>query len=118
MQQIDLHGVPGSQNGFDNSGRRGPILWQEGGTGGSNLARSRNVLFALSNEFSKQQYFNTVTSIQAVNEPQGYLPSLMAILKQYYYDAYFLIRFHYTSQPNNIAVYNSLPFVLRFGALN
>ncbi|CAG8435154.1 979_t:CDS:10 [Scutellospora calospora] len=25
---LDLHGAPGSQNGFDNSGRRGPIGWQ------------------------------------------------------------------------------------------
>jgi glucan 1,3-beta-glucosidase len=24
---VDLHGAPGSQNGFDNSGRRGPINW-------------------------------------------------------------------------------------------
>ncbi len=24
---IDLHGAPGSQNGFDNSGRRGSELW-------------------------------------------------------------------------------------------
>jgi len=24
---IDLHGAPGSQNGFDNSGRRGDELW-------------------------------------------------------------------------------------------
>lgn len=24
---IDLHGVPGSQNGFDNSGQRGSANW-------------------------------------------------------------------------------------------
>jgi glucan 1,3-beta-glucosidase len=24
---IDLHGAPGSQNGFDNSGQRGQALW-------------------------------------------------------------------------------------------
>ena len=24
---LDLHGAPGSQNGFDNSGKRGPIEW-------------------------------------------------------------------------------------------
>ena len=26
---IDLHGAPGSQNGFDNSGRMGPIRWHK-----------------------------------------------------------------------------------------
>lgn len=29
---LDLHGAPGSQNGFDNSGRAGPILWGTGDT--------------------------------------------------------------------------------------
>ena len=24
---MDLHGAPGSQNGFDNSGRRGEVNW-------------------------------------------------------------------------------------------
>ncbi len=24
---LDLHGAPGSQNGFDNSGRRGDVHW-------------------------------------------------------------------------------------------
>ena len=27
---VDLHGAPGSQNGFDNSGRRGKVHWLEG----------------------------------------------------------------------------------------
>ena len=28
---VDLHGAPGSQNGFDNSGRRGKVRWLEEG---------------------------------------------------------------------------------------
>ena len=27
---MDLHGGPGSQNGFDNSGKRGEVHWHEG----------------------------------------------------------------------------------------
>ena len=27
---LDLHGGPGSQNGFDNSGKRGEVHWHEG----------------------------------------------------------------------------------------
>lgn len=34
---IDLHGLPGSQNGFDNSGRRGPIHWPD--SPGTNIYR-------------------------------------------------------------------------------
>lgn len=29
---LDLHAVPGSQNGFDNSGRAGAIGWGQGDT--------------------------------------------------------------------------------------
>lgn len=37
---IDLHGAPGSQNGFDNSGRRGGIGWTQGDT----IAQTRTAL--------------------------------------------------------------------------
>lgn len=29
---VDIHGAPGSQNGFDNSGKRGGIGWGQGAT--------------------------------------------------------------------------------------
>src|SRR2546423_11215730 len=37
---IDLHGCPGSQNGFDNSGHAGAVEWQRG----DNINRTINVL--------------------------------------------------------------------------
>lgn len=48
---IDLHGAPGSQNGFDNSGRMGNIGWA---TDPENVERTRKVFSILATEFSQQ----------------------------------------------------------------
>jgi glucan 1,3-beta-glucosidase len=55
---IDLHGVPGSQNGQDNSGLIGPILFPSNTT---NTERTLNVLRNLTEEFSKAEYGGVVT---------------------------------------------------------
>lgn len=56
----DLHGVPGSQNGFDNSGQRGSILWN---TEQSYIDRTNAIIKTLAAEFSQSQYANTVSAI-------------------------------------------------------
>nr|A1CRV0.2 RecName: Full=Probable glucan 1,3-beta-glucosidase A; AltName: Full=Exo-1,3-beta-glucanase 1; AltName: Full=Exo-1,3-beta-glucanase A; Flags: Precursor [Aspergillus clavatus NRRL 1] len=60
---IDLHGAPGSQNGFDNSGRKGPIAWQQGDT----VARTVDAFKALAERYLPES--DVVTAIEAVNEP-------------------------------------------------
>ncbi|KAL4975071.1 glycoside hydrolase superfamily [Aspergillus desertorum] len=60
---VDLHGAPGSQNGFDNSGRRGPVGWDQGDTVAQTL---------LAFEVLAQRYLpedDIVTIIEALNEP-------------------------------------------------
>ncbi|KAK8853029.1 hypothetical protein IAR55_003730 [Kwoniella newhampshirensis] len=64
---IDLHGAPGSQNGQDNSGLIGPVLFQ---TNTSNGDRSLNVLRNLTEEFSRDIYGGVVTGIELLNEPR------------------------------------------------
>jgi glucan 1,3-beta-glucosidase len=54
---IDLHGAPGSQNGQDNSGLIGPVLFA---SNSSNIDRSLNVLHNLTQEFSKDIYGGVV----------------------------------------------------------
>lgn len=54
---IDLHGVPGSQNGQDNSGLIGPILFPSNTT---NTERTLNVLGNLTEEFSRAEYGGVV----------------------------------------------------------
>jgi glucan 1,3-beta-glucosidase len=57
-----LHGLPGSQNGFDNSGHAGDILWH---TQQSNIDRSSAIIKILAAEFSQPQYASSVVAIGA-----------------------------------------------------
>lgn len=56
---IDIHGAPGSQNGWEETGLVGPVDFL-GNT--SNADRTVNVLQNLTNEFMKSEYNGAVTS--------------------------------------------------------
>ncbi|KAI1764497.1 glucan 1,3-beta-glucosidase precursor [Hypoxylon sp. FL1150] len=64
---IDLHGAPGSQNGLDNSGRRGTITWIQGDT----VSQTLTALNKLRDDFASHP---AVASIELLNEPMS--PSL------------------------------------------
>ena len=67
---IDLHTGPGSQNGFDNSGRRGPIKWFEE----PNVKRTLSILKKIARNMAdliteghiKEE---TLFGIELLNEP-------------------------------------------------
>ncbi|KAI8321200.1 glucan 1,3-beta-glucosidase A [Martensiomyces pterosporus] len=82
---LDLHGVPGSQNGFDNSGRRGDITWTKRPT---DIQRSLDSLTELANIARE---FPIVTGIQAVNEPANWGVDKSTII-DYYTQAYSTVR--------------------------
>ncbi|WVQ69045.1 uncharacterized protein L199_007257 [Kwoniella botswanensis] len=81
---LDLHGAPGSQNGQDNSGLIGPVLFP---TNTSNIERSINVLKNLTEEFTKEIYGSTVIGIELLNEPRLSNNFSMSQLKDFYSDA-------------------------------
>ena len=62
---IDLHGAPGSQNGFDNSGHNGTVGWGEGNTVTDTLAIIQHV----ANQYAQPQYQDVVVGIELLNEP-------------------------------------------------
>lgn len=63
---IDLHGAPGSQNGFDNSGQRLPKpTWQSGDT----VAQTLAVLQTIQNKYAASSYDDVVAGIELLNEP-------------------------------------------------
>jgi glucan 1,3-beta-glucosidase len=89
---IDLHGAPGilpfvkalttgSQNGFDNSGRRGPINWGTGQT----IAYTQQALSAIVTKYSAAPYAGTVVAIEILNEPDGYVLDEQTIMDFYGY---------------------------------
>ncbi|EUC34116.1 glycoside hydrolase family 5 protein [Bipolaris zeicola 26-R-13] len=77
---IDLHGAPESQNGFDNSGKRGSVGW----TQGDSVDYTKKVLNKLRDDHASHP---AVAAIQLLNEPLG--PALdMNTVRQFYMDGW------------------------------
>lgn len=84
---IDLHGAPGSQNGFDNSGLRDHYGWQDG----NNVQHTLDVISYMAQKYGDSKYDDVVTAIELINEPLG--PALdMGRIKQYFQDGYQIVR--------------------------
>ncbi|EJU03454.1 glycoside hydrolase [Dacryopinax primogenitus] len=87
---VDLHGVPGSQNGYDNSGERGNPNWQNNA---DYVTRTQAIIATMSSDFSQSQYQGVVTAIELVNEPAGYYSQeLLDTTRNYYTDTYPTVR--------------------------
>ncbi|KAL5114326.1 hypothetical protein ACEQ8H_007801 [Pleosporales sp. CAS-2024a] len=67
---LDLHGAPGSQNGWNHSGRQGVIGWLNGTDGDVNAKRTLEIHHQLSVFFAQPRYKNVVTMYGLVNEPR------------------------------------------------
>ncbi|KOS19870.1 putative glucan 1 [Escovopsis weberi] len=67
---LDVHGLPGSQNGWNHSGRLGPIGWLNGTDGQLNAQRSLDVHDRLSKFFAQDRYKNIITHYGLANEPR------------------------------------------------
>jgi len=87
---VDLHGVPGSQNGYDNSGQRGSPNWQNNA---DYVTRTQAIIATMSADFSQPEYNGVVVAIELVNEPAGYYSeALLDVTRQYYADTYSIVR--------------------------
>jgi len=96
---IDLHGAPGSQNGFDNSGEKLPFpTWHSNAT---NVARTDAIIKTLAGMFKDET--GTVPMIAPLNEPAGFDgDAVLEVVRQYWYDSYGNIRYPYgSSQQSN-----------------
>lgn len=72
--KLDLHGVPGSQNGWNHSGRDGKINWITGPDGSANAQRTLDIHDQLSKFFAQDRYKNIVAFYGLVNEPAKTIP--------------------------------------------
>ncbi|EJD53290.1 glycoside hydrolase [Auricularia subglabra TFB-10046 SS5] len=88
---LDLHAVPGSQNGWNHSGRFGRINFMAGVMGVANAQRTLTYMQLLTQFISQPQYKNVVPMFGILNEAlttdisQGPMAS-------FYYEAYQIIR--------------------------
>ncbi|KAI9775054.1 MAG: exo-1,3-beta-glucanase [Candelina submexicana] len=85
---VDLHGAPGSQNGFDNSGQAGPANWQQG----NNMDRTISVLETIAKKYGSQQHAGTVVGIQLLNEPISWGTMNPSITQSWTVKAYKAVR--------------------------
>lgn len=84
---IDLHGAPGSQNGFDNSGLRESYEWQNG----NNVDITLRTIQYIATKYGSSYYSGVVTSIELLNEPLG--PAFdMGRIKDFYLKGYDIVR--------------------------
>ncbi|KAH7312402.1 glycoside hydrolase superfamily [Stachybotrys elegans] len=67
---LDIHGLPGSQNGWDHSGRYGSIEWLNGTNGQLNADRSIEIHDRLSTFFAQDRYKNIISHYGLANEPR------------------------------------------------
>lgn len=83
---LDLHGAPGSQNGWDHSGRSGEIGWHKDP---NNIKETVRVLGTFAEKYGKHP---ALLGIELLNEPSPRIP--VEILKDFYLNAYSEIRKH------------------------
>ena len=99
---IDLHGAPGSQNGFDNSGHR--VNYPGWHTENDAVARTNAIIKTLASKFASNT--SVVTIIAPLNEPAGFYDEMMPTIKQYWFDSYGSVRFP-TGTSQKVNQYNS-----------
>ena len=68
---LDFHALPGSQNGWNHSGRLGTVNFLNGPMGVANAQRSLDYIRIIAEFISQPQYRDVVTMFGIINEPQG-----------------------------------------------
>ncbi|KAI5291162.1 hypothetical protein KEM54_006073 [Ascosphaera aggregata] len=66
---LDLHGIPGSQNGWNHSGRQGTVGWLNGTHRDRNAQRGIDIHDQLSKFFAQDRYKNVIGIYGLANEP-------------------------------------------------
>ncbi|WVQ73642.1 hypothetical protein IAR50_003222 [Cryptococcus sp. DSM 104548] len=88
---LDFHALPGSQNGWNHSGKGGSVNFLYGVMGIANAQRSLETLRSITEYISQDGVKEVVTMIGLVNEVQAYVVG-QDVLAAFYYQAYELIR--------------------------
>ena len=83
---VDLHGAPGSQNGYDNSGQRtNDPVWA---TNDANLNRTLEILSVIADNVG-----GMIDVLELLNEPAGFTNSQWAsVIRQFWQDGYNVVR--------------------------
>ncbi|PPR01922.1 hypothetical protein CVT24_001261 [Panaeolus cyanescens] len=98
---VDLHGLPGSQNGFDNSGQA--MSYPRWHTNSTNIQRSNAIVKRIASLFKDKS--DVVTAVTPANEPAGFHgDDVLRVARQFYYDSYGNVRYPYGSSKQSQTV--------------
>jgi glucan 1,3-beta-glucosidase len=90
-----LHAAPGSQNGWPHSGRSGDALWGTGDTIDRTLEILERLAVKLKELENNSETSGVISGLNILNEPYpGRLQGGLAVVKQFYLQAYPVIRRH------------------------
>ncbi|PAV23602.1 glycoside hydrolase family 5 [Pyrrhoderma noxium] len=88
---LDLHALPGSQNGWNHSGKLGTINMLNGPMGYANAQRSLDYIRVIAEFISQPEYRDVVAMFGITNEPQASTIG-KSQLQSYYLQAYEIVR--------------------------
>ncbi|CDO72792.1 hypothetical protein BN946_scf184994.g45 [Trametes cinnabarina] len=88
---LDLHTIPGSQNGYNHSGKLGSLNWLNGPMGLANAERSLDYIRSIAEFISQPEYRDVVQIFGILNEP--FLPTIgREPIESFYLRAYEMVR--------------------------
>ena len=88
---FDLHTLPGSQNGWNHSGRIGEVNWMRGLMGLANGQRSLEIIRTITQFIIQPEYAPVIPLWGFVNEPNANVAGQDAV-GSFYYEVYRMIR--------------------------
>lgn len=111
---IAKHGAPGSQNGWNHSGRQGVVQWGIGDT----INRTMHVIDLLSQKIAaldqNPSTSNTVVALELLNEAfPPFVQGGVETVKQYYKQAYYVARRHLNAERYWIVI--EMAFTINWG---
>jgi glucan 1,3-beta-glucosidase len=89
--QLDLHTVPGSQNGWNHSGKIGQMNWMYGAMGYANAQRALDYIRTLAQFIAQPEYAPVVQMFGFINEPRANDIGQRAV-GSFYHEAHNIIR--------------------------
>jgi len=99
---VDCHGSPGSQNGFDNSGQSGAVMWQAE----NNLQDSIAVLETMAEKYGSQSYADVVFALELVNEPISWDQNNFTKTQEWAKDAYNAVKSKATNKDLRVIMHD------------
>ncbi|KAI0827637.1 glycoside hydrolase [Trametes gibbosa] len=88
---LDLHTIPGSQNGFNHSGKSGSINWMNGPMGLANAERSLDYQRIITEFISQPEWKDLIPIFSVINEP--FMAKLSRpVVESFYWKAYQMVR--------------------------